>query len=113
MGKIEIDLTEHDFERLCERSTLWGNFEGGAGRFENMTPGKRTEDVDCLQWAYAYEAREAWANVILMRAFLASVGQASEILWDMDQESYWVLSNYETSTWREMREREETVRPEA
>lgn len=107
MAKIEIELTEQDFQRLCDRSAQWGGFEGGVFRFENTTPGKRTEDVDCPEWAYAYEAGEGWANVVLMRAFLASVGQPCEVLWDMDQETHWVLTNYESTTWREMREREQ------
>lgn len=105
--EITIDLTEQDFSRICERSGSWGpKFEEQAERFENMTPGKATEDEPSYEWSYMHDAAESWTSVILATAFLKASGHDFEILWDTNQTCYWILTDYETSTWRQMRERE-------
>lgn len=104
-----FDLSETDFERLCDRSVRWagGSWEEQADRFENMTPGKKAGDSFSFEWAFAHDAGESWAHVVLARWFLDSVGAKYEILWDIDQLCYWLLTNYQTATWREMGEREQ------
>jgi hypothetical protein len=106
MAKVEIDLTEQDFNVLCQRSMRWDDGGVEPHGFENMTPGKGLDDDFSLEWAYAYDAGDSWASAIFARAFLESVGAPYEILWDTHQTCYWLVTNYETSYYRNKREQE-------
>jgi hypothetical protein len=108
VAAVTLDLTEHDFERLSERSWTWdSHWEEQYGLFENFTPGKGPGDDYSYGWKYAYEVGYTWVGVILATAFLRASGFEHEVLWNTEQLTYLVLTNYETTSWRTTREREQ------
>ncbi|MEV7691682.1 hypothetical protein [Streptomyces bungoensis] len=104
MVHIALDLNEHDFELIAERATTWGEkWRGQAGRFENFTPGRSTDEIPSWDWPMAYNVGPSWTSVILAGGFLSATSQEYEVVRDTDQNCYWLLTNYETSTWRRRR----------
>lgn len=104
-----IRMSSDDFDRLSHTSARWGSDVGWRGdlqswRFEPLTDG---EDI---QWdlAYVYWLGMEFANVILARAFLESQEFSYQVLFDEvenPESSYVIVTDYETKTWAEHRER--------
>lgn len=106
--KIELDMTEEDFDRLTETTAPWRDhfhrpgdgwaIQLGDGRFENMDrEGLPPEARD--DWEFAYWLSDRRADVILARSFLKAHGHDSELLWDMRDAldggcSHVLLTNY-------------------
>lgn len=97
--KIELEMTETDFDRLGTNSMRWGSkWSAQAGRFEHST--KKYDTPPSYDWAMAYWVGDDWSHVMLCRAFLAAKGHACEILWDMGEPGeYMILTNYQTASW--------------
>lgn len=118
--KIELEMTDNDFNRLTETSAAWRSYYDHAGdgwaiqlasgRFENM---EKTDDPPFTatagsHWEYVYWLSDRWSDVILARSFLKANGEESELLWDMRDAPaccYLLLTNYKSESWRRVEAR--------
>lgn len=99
MAKIEIELTEHDWERLSCRAFRWGpQFAGMPKYFENYT--SREAELESrparADWAWAFDVGPEWVGVLFARAYLRALGEDHEVVWDMatsDEPTYLILCN--------------------
>lgn len=105
---IVISMDEQDFDLLTENSTYWTgarwNPQEDAERFESTVRGETVKAADWPGWdlKMAYWTDDSWAKVILMRSFLRNTGQECEILWDLGMETWLILTDYKTATWRDL-----------
>lgn len=51
----------------------------------------------------AYDVGPSWTSVILAGGFRSASSQDYEVVWDADQDRYWLLTNYETGAWKRRR----------
>lgn len=96
-GPITITMDANDFNRLVDVSMLWHGGHGWRdqpGRFEPVDG----EPPVNTTWARAYWVGDHWLSVMVIRSYLASLGEPCEVLWDMaeDAAEYVVLTNYQT-----------------
>lgn len=108
---LVITMNEDDFERLSTTSMQWAGQQweahAAAGWFEHATAeGEPQSNRDWPGWQYkmAYWTGDSWVTVMLMRSYLAGIGQDCEILWDPATDDavgeYIILTNYETKRWK-------------
>lgn len=104
---IQLEMGSDDFDHLCNKSTHWAGteFHDHPERFEHATKPYTTPPQ--WNWKMAYWVGDSWAHVILARAFLKSVGEDCEVVWDQaGQPEFVVLTNYIAPYWKEAKTHE-------
>jgi len=101
-GEVTLRINGDDFDRLTLNSMRWSasDWYDQADRFETTSRG---EEIN-WGWTYAYWVGDAWANVILARVYLESIGEPYQVLWDMVENpdpSWVILTNYTAEAWRQ------------
>ena len=93
MNTVTIHMTADDAERLALVSCAWGNdWAEQDGRFESITT---QTGAMSYQWARAYWLEPGAASLILFTSFLATHGQAHDVLWDLaDDGGYVVVTDW-------------------
>ena len=97
-GAVVIQVTAADFQRLCENSGQWADWEVPPRRFESLD----TTSPANGHWQRAYWVGDNYTSVILARAFLAARGHDYKILYDTAEHpngqafGYVILTDYET-----------------
>jgi len=103
--KITVDMEPEDFDCLVEQSMQWGpslSEQCDNGRFETVG-GER--DIS-KTWKMAYWMGDSYANVLLAKSYLKSIGHTYDVVWDMavDQGGqclgYILLTNYYSEVWK-------------
>jgi len=100
---ISIEMSEGDFDRLCETSEQWrgADWQGQAERFQHCE--RKYDAPPSWGWRYAYWLDGQWATVILARSFLRETGYRCEIVFDRageDGPAYVILTDYASPLWR-------------
>ena len=100
---MEIDISESDFDRLCESSMRWAGTDWAAqdGRFEV------SEGPEHVNWQakMVYWVGDSSAAMILAREYVKAQGFDVQVLWDMAEHpngeflGYALLTDYETGHW--------------
>ena len=104
---MEIHITQHDFDRLCESSMRWaGNeWEAQDGRFEVSSP-TMSEPIN-WKAKMIYWIGDNPAAMVLAREYVKAQGFDVQVLWDMAQfpdgqfHGYALLTDYCTDNWIE------------
>ncbi|GAC1444554.1 MAG: hypothetical protein NVSMB55_21310 [Mycobacteriales bacterium] len=82
--KIELDMTEADFERLTEVASPDWPIDPRAAC--DAAPAGQTAGLG-RRWEFAYWVGVNWANVMLARAFVLAKGHECEVVWDASDAS--------------------------
>ena len=101
---VLIYMNDRDFERLTETSMDWSDYAEKhwvkkRDRFET-----EANETLSFEWTTAYWVGCSGTAVILAKSFLATMGHAYQIVWDLglheNLETFgWVvLTNYKTGT---------------
>lgn len=92
--QITLTLSHEDASRLWRSACNWaGNFEDQAHRFEttdDQPPGWR------WRWRHAYWMGHEYANVVLLRAYLESLGHPCEVVTDLADGQWVILTGWES-----------------
>ena len=74
LGQMQVTLTQEDFTNLWDQSMEWGNdWKVQAERFDSGIS---------FHWQRAYFFEIAYANFILAKSYLQSIGVAFEVTHD-------------------------------
>lgn len=96
--KINITMSEYDFEGLCSSSMKFGEkWRDQDDRFEATHSGP-PDDV-WYGWEMIYWVGESWANVIFARSYLEALYKGFEIIYDSGCQEYAILTDYRTDSW--------------
>jgi hypothetical protein len=97
-ARIQVTMDDADFGYLTENSAEWAPIAGewaqqiSAGRFMAMPPGAPL----LTTWKRAYWLGDAYASVMLARAFLDAWGHDYQLVSDESDGGGWViLTDYE------------------
>jgi len=93
VAQVVLEIDDQDFWRLYETRMFWcGGPDNWPAQSNRFTPTNLAESID---WNYrnAYWMGE-YANVILARAYLVSVGHEYQVLWDDETNSYVILTDF-------------------
>lgn len=101
---ISITMDHKDFEQLAYTSTRWADDTGTNRWMEQADRFELHGDDTEINWTFRYVfwVGDEWVNVMFARAFLDSIGQPYQILWDMVENpdmSWVILTNYSTDVW--------------
>jgi len=78
---MEVKISAEDFDNLWDASMKWGN--------DWKTKSDRFESGISYHWKYAYWFEMSYANLILAREYLKSIGRSFEIT--SDEAGGWVI----------------------
>lgn len=105
MPKIEIEISERDFDRLVVDTGLWAEGPwrepGRLGRFEHHT--LRYDEEPLWSWKYCHWLGGDYTPVILVRSYLDALGHGSEVVFDTAEDrnghflGYVMLTDYNSA----------------
>lgn len=92
MEPIKFNMIEEDFDNLCHTSMRWG---------QDWEKQKRRFDPEpSFNWGFGYWV-SSYVEVMFCRAYLTTQGFETQTVFDTAINSYLVLTDFTSSSWRD------------
>jgi hypothetical protein len=91
---MEIEYTAKDFERSAYEAARWTPETQKETKWEDVessAPNSPTES-----WEWAYWIGKSWVDILYATTWLKGQGEEYEIIWDIDDGTFAILTNYDT-----------------
>jgi hypothetical protein len=90
---MEIEYTAKDFLRAAYHSGRWTTKTQEETRWEDVE--SSAPDFPTENWEWAYWIGKDWVGVKYAMTWLKSQGEGCEIIWDDDDDTFVILTNYD------------------